>query len=316
MTTSFTPPAPLQTAVLFLVFNRPGTTTQVFEAIRQAQPPRLYVAADGPREGREGEAERVAAVRKIATAVNWPCELKTLFRDKNLGCKHAVSGAITWFFEHEEMGVILEDDCLPSQSFFWFCEYYLKYYKDDKRMFSVNGSNYLKLSKDSLMNSSYIFTDPDVWGWATWADRWEYYEHGPSAIKSKIFNKTYLNFSLRHWSFAQEVGLNALRSTTGKINSWAYPWTLAVLAQGGLCITPRKSLIDNIGFGVEATHTKQTYAHIHTRQELSNAEFSQINRKIVLAHWYLDNIHKRTILMKFKTFLDFFLILIKLLLAR
>ena len=120
MTDEFTPPAPLQTAVLFLVFNRPDTTAQVFEAIRQAKPPRLYVAADGPRVNREGEAERVARVREIATAVDWPCEVKTLFREENLGCKYAVSGGITWFFEHEEQGIILEDDCLPSQSFFWF----------------------------------------------------------------------------------------------------------------------------------------------------------------------------------------------------
>ena len=120
MSKVFVPPSPLQTAVLFLVFNRPDTTKRVFEAIRQAKPPRLYVASDGPREGKLGEVERVKAVRAIATAVDWPCEVEILFRDKNLGCKHAVSSALTWFFENEEQGIILEDDCLPSQSFFWY----------------------------------------------------------------------------------------------------------------------------------------------------------------------------------------------------
>ena len=110
----------LKTAVLFLVFNRPDTTRQVFEAIRQAKPPRLYVAADGPREGKLGEVERVKEVRTIATAVDWPCEVKTLFRDKNLGCKKGVSSAITWFFEQEKQGIILEDDCLPHLDFFSF----------------------------------------------------------------------------------------------------------------------------------------------------------------------------------------------------
>jgi hypothetical protein len=118
--TNFTPPSPLATPVLFLVFNRPETTARVFEAIRQARPPRLYVGADGARDEREGEAERTAEVRRIATAVDWPCEVKTLFRDRNLGCRNAVSGAIDWFFENEEAGIILEDDCLPSQSFFGF----------------------------------------------------------------------------------------------------------------------------------------------------------------------------------------------------
>ena len=115
----FIPKKPLETAVLFLVFNRLDTTKQVFEAIRKAKPPRLYIAADGPRESKEGEAEKVKAVREyVMSNINWDCEVKTLFRDKNLGCKYAVSGAIDWFFENEEMGIILEDDCLPSQSFF------------------------------------------------------------------------------------------------------------------------------------------------------------------------------------------------------
>jgi len=118
MSIEFSPPAPLRTAVLFLVFNRPGTTAKVFEAIRKARPPRLYVAADAARASREGEAERVALVREIATDVDWPCEVLTLFREENLGCKYAVSDGITWFFEHEEQGIILEDDCLPNQSFF------------------------------------------------------------------------------------------------------------------------------------------------------------------------------------------------------
>jgi len=119
--------------VLFLIFNRPDTTTRVFEAIRAARPERLYVAADGPRMTREGEAERCAEARRIATAVDWPCEVKTLFRETNLGCRAAVSGAITWFFEHEEEGIILEDDCLPDPSFFPYCTELLAHYRDTGR---------------------------------------------------------------------------------------------------------------------------------------------------------------------------------------
>lgn len=114
----FIPHYRLNAAVLFLVFNRPDKTKQVFEAIRQAKPPRLYIAADGPREEKEGEADLVEEVRSfIMNNIDWPCEVKTLFRENNLGCKYAVSGAITWFFEQEEEGIILEDDCLPSHSF-------------------------------------------------------------------------------------------------------------------------------------------------------------------------------------------------------
>ena len=100
-------------------------------AIRKAKQPRFYVAADGPRVDKPGEAEKVEQVRRIATQVDWDCEVKTLFRDKNLGCGKAVSSAIDWFFENEEEGIILEGDCLPSQSFFWFCEELLERYRGD-----------------------------------------------------------------------------------------------------------------------------------------------------------------------------------------
>jgi len=93
-------------SVLFVIFNRPDTTALVMEAIRAVRPERLYVAADGPRE-RNGDAARCEEARRIATEVDWPCELNTLFRNRNLGCGRAVSGALDWFFEHEEEGIIL-----------------------------------------------------------------------------------------------------------------------------------------------------------------------------------------------------------------
>ena len=141
---TFTPQHPLKTAVLFLIFNRPDTTKQVFEAIRKSKPPRLYVAADGPRTDKSGEAEKVEQVRRIAMQVDWNCEVKTLFREENLGCGKAVSSAITWFFKNEEEGIILEDDCLPNQSFFWFCEELLERYRDDMRIMAVSGDNFQK----------------------------------------------------------------------------------------------------------------------------------------------------------------------------
>jgi GR25 family glycosyltransferase involved in LPS biosynthesis len=113
----------LTNAILFLVFNRLDTVKQVFEAIRQAKPPRFYIASDGPRYDRIGEKEKVEQVRKyILNTIDWECEVKTLFREQNFGCGRAVSSAITWFFEQEEQGIILEDDCLPTTSFFPYCE--------------------------------------------------------------------------------------------------------------------------------------------------------------------------------------------------
>ena len=115
-------PPSFKTAVLFLVFNRPDTTSKIFNTIRDLKPSRLYLASDGPRINRDGEKEKVELVRKIVTAVDWDCDVKTLFREKNLGCGLGVSEAITWFFQHEKEGIILEDDDLPHPDFFLFCE--------------------------------------------------------------------------------------------------------------------------------------------------------------------------------------------------
>ena len=253
MTSTFTPPAPLQTAVLFLVFNRPDTTAQVFEAIRKAQPPRLYVAADGPREGRDGEAERVARVREIATAVDWPCELKTLFRKKNLGCKYAVSGAITWFFEHEEQGIILEDDCLPHPDFFYFCDTLLEHYANDERVSVITGNNFQDGRKRG--EASYYFSKYNhCWGWATWRRAWQYYQGDlpfwPEWSQSADWReKTPDRVERRYWSRIFE------RVRAGQIDSWAYPWTASLWHDGGLTATPNVNLVSNIGFGPDSTHT-------------------------------------------------------------
>lgn len=250
---SFVPSGPLNSAVLFLVFNRPEVTLQVFEAIRKARPPRLYVAADGPRAGREGEAERCAEVRSIATAVNWPCEVKTLFREKNLGCKRAVSGAISWFFEQEEQGIILEDDCLPNQDFFYFCQELLNRYAADERVWVITGDNFQNGIKRG--EASYYFSRYNhVWGWASWRRAWakadmeiRFWPEWGASRDWKLFWPD--SVTRRYWGKIFD------QMHRGVIDTWDYPWTASVWYHGGLTATPSVNLVANIGFGVDATHT-------------------------------------------------------------
>ena len=263
MLNTFTKPTPLNTAVLFLVFNRPETTSKVFEAIREAKPPRLYVAADGPREGRVGEHERVAEVREIATSVDWNCEVRTLFRDSNLGCKFAVSSAITWFFEHEEQGIILEDDCLPNLSFFWFCEELLEKYKFDSRIFHIDGSNF------NLIDDTYVY-DYDfsnyalIWGWATWRRAWINYD-----IKLKhleyLKSKEYIKYLFNSREIEQYWIRKLEKTKYHNFDTWDYQWFYTIWSQNGLSIRPRLNLISNIGFGSDATHTKTSNHRLEGR---------------------------------------------------
>jgi hypothetical protein len=244
----------IRTAVLFLVFNRPDTTTKVFQMIRQAKPPRLYVAADGARNNKEGEEEEIAKVREIATKVDWPCDVKTLFRDKNLGCKKAISDAITWFFEYEEQGIILEDDCLPHLDFFNFCENLLDYYSKDEKVTSITGDNFQNGQRRG--DASYYFSIYNhCWGWATWKRAWKHYQvdlsFWPTWSKSDAWLKhTPDKTERKFWNFL----FNQVRA--GKIDTWDYQWTGSAWYQNGLTATPNVNLVSNIGFGANSTHTK------------------------------------------------------------
>ncbi len=160
-----------QTPILFLIFNRPDTTKRVFESISRVKPTKLYIAADGARKNKVGEVLLCQETRNIIELIDWECEIKTLFRTENLGCKIAVSSAIDWFFENEEQGIILEDDCLPHPSFFGYCETLLNYYKDDLRIGHIGGDNFQKGKKrgeGSYYFSQYYF----IWGWAIWKLAW------------------------------------------------------------------------------------------------------------------------------------------------
>lgn len=243
----------MKTAVLFLIFNRPDTTKKVFEAIRQARPNFLYINADGPRKDKEGEVERVESARRIATAVDWPCVVKTRFQQENLGCKRAISEGITWFFEHVDRGIILEDDCLPSKSFFPYCEKMLELYRDQQTVMHIGGfkPHYIPNTRYSIS-----FTRAThVWGWATWADRWAKYSVDVPFNDEEL--KTLGDFEYfisKNSTFERMSLLQRLRE--GAIDTWDYQWNLAVRINSGLAIRPDTNLVENIGHGHQfATHT-------------------------------------------------------------
>lgn len=246
----------MNTAVLFIVFNRPETTAKVFEAIRCAAPTRLYVAADGSREGDKEENERCKQVREIATNVDWDCEIKTLFSDHNLGCKHGCVSAIDWFFENEEMGIILEDDVLPDHTFFQFCEELLIKYYDDSKVMHINGTNFSKNYSDS--KNSYFFSKlPIIWGWASWRRTWEKYDSEIASWryvnKNEIFKKNNFNYIVKSfWSRNFDSVYN------NKKDTWCHQYDYFIWSSQGSSVTPSKNLINNIGFGEHATHTVES----------------------------------------------------------
>lgn len=277
----------LKAPVLFLVFNRLNVTKKVFSAIAQAKPPRLYIACDGPRAHKIGEDKVVNELREYLLAnITWECEVKTLFRNENLGCGKAVSGAITWFFEHEESGIILEDDCLPSQSFFDFCQQLLVKYRNDLRVWHISG--YSVLDKGNLVDSSYYFSRmTQIWGWATWRDRWEKFDIDmklyPDLFKSGYCKSIADSLRLKLWH------KQLFEDNFGNYKTWDCQWYFTVLTNNGLSATPAISLVENLGFSMmDSAHPEQA-DRVVSATKANEIEFPLQEPKFMLVNKELDN---------------------------
>ncbi len=253
------PPYIVQSPVLFLVFNRPDTTRRVFQEIKAARPKRLYIAADGPRTGNSQDPARCAEVKKIVSDITWECEVKTAYSEENKGCKMAVSSAINWFFSQEEEGIVLEDDCLPAPSFFYFCDLLLEKYRSDNRIFCITGSNLQKTNQRG--KASYYFSQlSNIWGWASWKRVWNLYDRDLSkyteAAAGDFLQKNFQDPLLAdHWFDIFR------RLKAGKIDTWDQQFQFLTFFENGLCVTPNTNLISNIGFGTDATHTFEARDH-------------------------------------------------------
>jgi len=244
----------LQTPVAFIIFNRPDTTERVFAEIARAKPPKLLVVGDGPRTGRPGEAEKVAAARAIIQRVDWDCEVLTNFSEVNLGCKKRVSSGIDWVFEQVEEAIILEDDCLPDITFFRFCQEMLERYRNDQRIGMISGDNFQfgrRYGDDSYYFSKYVH----IWGWATWRDRWVGSYDVSMAKWPRVRDEGMIADIVGDVHEAVYWGKIFERVHRGRIDTWDYQWVFANWVNGRSSVVPAVNLISNIGFGVNATHT-------------------------------------------------------------
>lgn len=239
--------------ILFIIFSQPQITAEVFAAIREARPRRLYIAADGPRPDRPGEAEECAATRSVVSQIDWECECHTLFRTQNVGCRVNVSEAINWFLEAVGEGIILEYDCLPHPSFFSYCAELLDRYREDSRVMSICGSN-LQFGNHRGDGDYFFARMPNTWGWATWKRAWSLWDGDVKTLPGFLSQNQLDNlFSDRKTKSHlaekfQDVYYGRNRST------WGFGWVYAHFAHGGLSVFPNANLISNLGFTRNATH--------------------------------------------------------------
>lgn len=244
--------------VLLIFFNREEEVLQVIDAIRKYAPEKMYLASDGGRT--EKEHHKVLQIReKVKKSIDWDCQLKCLFSDKNLGCKWGPVSAVNWVFENEDRCIILEDDCVPDASFFEYCEQLLERYADNEDVWMISGDNHV--ADDSMFEKSdYIFSLRSViWGWATWKRAWEKCDFQlrmwPVCKKEKSLSHTYYMKYYDELEYMTKQLDNIFRQKDRSI--WDYQWRFNMIINNGLCIIPRRNLVRNIGWGKDATHTKK-----------------------------------------------------------
>jgi hypothetical protein len=244
---------PLSTPVVLIGFNRPELTQRVFNEIRRVRPSTLLFVTDGPRPNRPGEAERVAAVQSLVSQVDWDCNVRCNFADRNLGIRERFASAFRWVFEEVEEAIVLEHDCVPHPDFFAFCAALLERYRDDPRIAWIGGTNPMRRWPG---DGSYLFNRINwVWGWASWRRAWQSYD-----IACRGFRAFEHSGGIRritpHRRIRRGFGAVMDLAATGQWDNWDVQSTYLIWSQQALAIHPRVNLVSNIGFDAEAANTR------------------------------------------------------------
>ncbi|WP_036697524.1 hypothetical protein [Paenibacillus sp. FSL R7-269] len=250
--------ADLNVPVALIFFCRPETLRLVFEKIKEARPSKLFLIQDGHREGNKSDIKNMERCREIVEDIDWECSVFKNYADVNLGCGIRPYSGISWVFEHVDNAIFLEDDCVPANSFFGFCDEMLSKYKDDYRVGMISGLNYFK--EFDFGGSSYGFVKSGaIWGWATWKDRWNRYDYGLKQLDDMyIKNNVLLDITPK---FAAKKRLDTWQKTKDdldkniKLSYWDFQWGFTRHINSWLSIVPKYNQITNIGIGESSTHS-------------------------------------------------------------
>lgn len=255
----------LNTPILLITFNRPDHTRRVLEAILTANPKDLYVFQDGAREGNEADVVKCQQVRDVInelvtthqtpdTTHQTPITLHTNYSSINLGCGPGPVAAISWFFEHAEYGIILEDDIYPHPLFFSYMNDLLARYKDDYRVGMVCGHN---LQRAYYGKASYHFTNAmaGTLGWGTWRRVWKDFQWDIP------FDAIELDNALTQYYHTPKVLRNRIVKAYSKWlggtrhDSWDYQWDYYLTLHGYLNARANACLTSHEGNDGNGTHT-------------------------------------------------------------
>jgi hypothetical protein len=247
------PGPPLETPVLLIGYRRVSTTRKVIESLRGVRPRRVFFSVNGPNPATAGEEAQCQAVRELAGEIDWDCRIERLFRKEHLSARDSIAGAITWFFDNVEEGIVLEDDCVCDPSFFFFSQELLERYRDNPRIMQIGATNFVPRAFSGP--ESYAFSNfAYIWGWASWRRAWtkcdlEMSSFSGDDVERLLESRFTRAADVSYW----RVLYGYLRS--GNLNTWDGQWNFSVFRHRGLSVIPRQNLVHNIGFGELSTNT-------------------------------------------------------------
>ncbi len=266
-----------ESAILLIFFNRPQWLKQTFFELAKFKPKKLYLFHDGPRENNDDDISNIKKCEEIVSKINWNCEVHRNYQKNNLGCGFGPFTAINWAFKSEEKLIILEDDCVPSQSFFDFCNTMLDYYEKSDRVFLISGSN---LEVQTKIEESFFFAYAGTnCGWATWKKNWLLFDFKCDWVNDKFIFKKVGQTIRRINKRAAVVELksfkktNKLLSRNQQLSYWDEQWQATRYIHNMLSIVPSKNLITNIGLGFESTHAKKSSIPEHNHNTPGKINF-------------------------------------------
>lgn len=275
--------------VLFISYKRYRTASLVFDEIKKIKPKRLYFASNYPENKKE--EKNVKKVQGLLEKINWKCKVTKIFHKKHLPVSKSIPKAINFFFQNEIEGIILEDDCLPSIDFFYYCERMLKKYRTNKKINSICGSRFIRNNK-----KIYLSKYNHAWGWATWRRSWKNFDpkikFWNNWKKTKIWDEIHSSkVEKKYWSTIFDL------THKGKINTWDYAWTACSWYNRQLSVIPPVNLINNIGFGPDATWTIQSknkkikkFKSLEKKYDFNNIIYNlNYDKKVFETHFNKNN---------------------------
>jgi len=221
---------------------------------------------------------KVEAVRNYIKGIKGFKNLTIIERESNYGLAKNIIAGVSEIIEKYEKVIVLEDDLITSKNFICYMNEALNFYEKNQEVFSISGFTLPLKSLQNYEFDSYLTYRPSSWGWSTWKNRWididwelkDYNDFIKDKHKQKLFNRGGIDMTrmLRHYK-------------EEKNNSWAIRWSYAMYKKEMYSVYPKISKVQNIGFGINATHCKGINIYKTNLDSTYNCKFSFVDQNLL-----------------------------------